>query len=135
MKIKNILYVSIGFIFLAIGIVGAFVPVLPTTPFVLLSAFFLARGSKKFHDKLINSKFYKKYATDFVKTRSMTKSNKIKILLTASLMLLVSAYFVKNLHFRIFIAILILIKYYYFIFRIKTIDEKDSLYKKENARD
>lgn len=135
MKIKNILYIILGFIFLAIGIVGAFMPVLPTTPFVMLAAFLFARGSKKFHDKLVNSNFYKKYATDYVKTRSMTKTNKMKILLTATIMLLISAYFFDNLHFRIFVGVLILIKYYYFIFKIKTIDDKDSLYTKKRAEE
>lgn len=42
-----------GLISLVLGIIGIFLPLLPTTPFVLLSAFCFSRGSKKLHDWLL----------------------------------------------------------------------------------
>ena len=42
-----------GTISLGLGIVGIFVPILPTTPFLLLAAFFYGRGSQRFHDWLV----------------------------------------------------------------------------------
>ena len=38
----------------AIGLIGVVLPLLPTTPFMLLALFFAARGSTRFHDWLVN---------------------------------------------------------------------------------
>lgn len=50
---------------------------------------------------------------------------KIQLVSFASTVLLISAYFVEIIYFRIFIVFVMLFKYYYFIFRIETIDGKD----------
>ncbi len=50
------LYIAAGFLFILIGAIGIFLPLLPTTPFLLLAAFCLSRGSEKFHNWLLNHK-------------------------------------------------------------------------------
>lgn len=117
---------------MGIGIVGIVVPILPTTPFLLLSSFFFAKGSKRFHDWFISTKIYKKYLESFVRSRAMTLKNKLSILLPVSCMLIITFIFVGNLHARIVLCILFIGKYLYFFTQIKTITEEEEAKLKKN---
>ncbi len=77
---KKIIYKILGFIAFGFGIVGAFIPLLPTTPFLLLSAFFFARSSQRWYDYLHNHKIFGKYLSDY-ENKQMTISNKVRTLL------------------------------------------------------
>lgn len=52
----RLLYLGAGFLALFLAVLGALLPVLPTTPFVLLAAACFARGSERFHQKLLENR-------------------------------------------------------------------------------
>ena len=117
-KLFKGIYIILGIILLGIGIIGIVLPVLPTTPFVLLASFCLAKGSDRINNRFKKTKIYREYILNF-KENGLTKKQKIRIVFTADLMLLASGYFVNNFHVRIFLFCLALIKTAV-IFRIKT---------------
>lgn len=118
----RIIWLILGFVAIGIGAVGVVLPVLPTTPFLLLASFCLAKGSERFHNWFTQTKLYKTHLDDFVKTRSMTLKSKFTILLPASAMLILAFIMMPNWYGRGFIIFLIIFKYVYFFTRIKTIE-------------
>lgn len=123
-QIVKLLFVSTGFITLGLGVVGMFVPVLPTTPFLLISSFCFVKGSERFDKWFRSTKIYKKHLEDFVRDRSMPLKQKVSINLLADTMILIAFFMVDKLWVRIILILCILYKWYYFIFKIKTIKEK-----------
>lgn len=119
-RIKKAIYVALGFLFLVIGFIGAALPILPTTPFLILASFFFARGSARFNRWFLSTKLYRDHLEGFVRSKSMTLKTKVRILALATIMLSIGAYFASNIYARIIIICVIIYKYYYFIFNIET---------------
>ena len=123
-KRKNpfrIIWLLAGFLAMGIGAVGVALPVLPTTPFLLLASFCLAKGSDRFHRWFTGTKLYKRHLESFVKNRSMTLKTKFSLLIPASCMLVLALLAMPNIYGRLFIVFLIIFKYVYFFTRIKTV--------------
>jgi hypothetical protein len=121
------LYVTLGFLFLGLGAVGVFLPVLPTTPFLLLASFFFSKGSDRFHRWFCGTKLYKEHLEEFINSRAMTLRAKIGILILATSMMTVSFIVMQNWIGRGCILLLISFMYYYFIFRIKTVEKSETI--------
>ncbi|WP_134904678.1 DUF454 family protein [Paenibacillus polymyxa] len=115
------IYITLGFLFLALGVIGVVLPLLPTTPFLLLATFFFMRGSERIHQWFSNTALYQKHLESFVQTRSLKLSTKITTLGLASAMLITGFIFTPNVWGKALIVLVILFKYYYFIFRIGTV--------------
>ena len=87
MKIKKLLWITLGFIGVALGAVGTVVPMFPTFPFLMLAAVSFAKSSEKMHAWFTNTKLYKDNLADFVAGRGMTWKTKIRIMITVTLLM------------------------------------------------
>jgi len=133
-NIKKVLYLTAAFICFGLGAIGVVLPVLPTTPFLLLASFCFAKGSSRFHNWFLGTKIYRQHLESFVNSRAMTLKTKVTILIPASLMLIAAAYFAPIWHVKVFIGFLMVFKYYYFIFRIKTVKAEGKNEQSEEKR-
>ena len=125
-KAKKYFYITLGFLALGIGLIGVILPILPTTPFLLVTSFCFARGSERFHTWFTNSNIYKKHLESFVKERAMTLKQKVVLLSFVNFMLAFPLILVDVLPMRITIIVLIIIKLYYFTFKVRTISPEEN---------
>lgn len=117
----KIIWLGCAFLFLGIGAAGVILPVLPTTPFLLLASWCFGKGSSRFHRWFVSTELYRKHLDSFVKQRAMTRKTKLYILLPASAMLVIAFAVMQNLPGRMIILGLIAFKYFYFFTKIKTV--------------
>lgn len=95
-KIRKAVLVPAGCIFLAIGGVGIALPVLPTTPFVLLAAGCFATSSPGMYDKLANSKYFGEYVRNYKEKTGISTRTRAISLIFLWCMLGISAFFMKD---------------------------------------
>lgn len=84
---KKILYIVLGCISVGLGALGAVLPVLPTVPFLMLTAFCFARSSEKLDRWFRSTKLYEENLKDFMAGKGMTKKTKIRIMVTVTLLM------------------------------------------------
>ena len=73
----QVLFIIGGLISLILGVIGIFLPLLPTTPFVLLAAFCFSKGSTRLHDWLIHQPAFGPLILDWEQHGSISRSAKI----------------------------------------------------------
>jgi uncharacterized membrane protein YbaN (DUF454 family) len=70
-RLKRQLLITIGTICVVIGVIGIFVPILPTTPFLLLAAACFLRSSPRFHSWLMNNRLFGTYIRNYTEGRGI----------------------------------------------------------------
>jgi uncharacterized membrane protein YbaN (DUF454 family) len=106
-RAMRVLFVVLGFIALALGIAGVLLPVLPTTPFVLLAAACFARGSLRFHDWLLAHPLFGPMIVEWNEYGSIPWRTKIVAIVLMSTTLAVSIlFFVEPLSLQFALALL-----------------------------
>lgn len=116
----KMLYVSFGFLFLGIGILGIILPMMPGTPFLFVSLFFFTKGSARIHHWFVNSKIYHQHLKPIKEKRSLPMKTKRNILCLVTIMLGIACYYTTSYHAKIAILIILAIKYWVFLFYLKT---------------
>ena len=86
-------YLSAGFVFLGIGVLGVVLPVLPTTPFVLLAAACFARSSDRFHQWLLDHRYFGPLVREWRLYRSIPYRTKVFAIVMMAATLTVSIVF------------------------------------------
>jgi len=108
--IKNwirILLITAGTISVGLGILGIFIPVLPTTPFLLLAAVCYARSSQRFYDWLLNNRWFGNYIRNYLQGRGVPL--RVKVLTIALLWITIGCSVAFAVHIFLVRLILILI--------------------------
>lgn len=139
MKILKPLWIICGFTALGLGIIGIPLPVLPTTPFLLISAFCFANGSSRLDKWFKNTNIYKNHLESFVTSRAMTLKTKLCCLIPASIMFIFAFIGMSRNDCtgtrigRALVIIALIFKYVYFFTRIHTISKTEAENLKNNV--
>ena len=100
-RAKQAVYLIIGTLALVLGAIGLFLPVLPTTPFVILAAACYLRSSKRMHAWILQSRLFGETIENFQAGRGLKRATKIRALVLMWATISISAFFfVDQLIFR-----------------------------------
>ncbi len=136
LRFKRIVYIIMGCIGLGLGTVGVILPILPTVPFFMLAAFAFAKSSKRLHAWFTNTKLYKKNLESYVAGKGMTWANKIRIMITVTILMTFG--FTMMMLKALYIPCVILgtvwvLHIIYFVFFVKNINKEKPNQVEENT--
>jgi uncharacterized membrane protein YbaN (DUF454 family) len=95
------LYIILGVMFLSLGIIGVFLPILPTTPFLLLTSFCFLRSSKRLYNWLVNHRIFGVFIYNYLTYKSATRNTKIGTLVFLWASLFISSLFISQLAIKL----------------------------------
>ena len=98
--------IILGSISLVLGVIGIFLPLLPTTPFLLLSAALYVRSSEKLYDWLISQKYLGTYIRNFREHKAIPLRAKI---ISVAMVWITLLYCAISISESIFLSIILLI--------------------------
>lgn len=125
MPVRKLLYLTLGFVGLALGAVGA-VLLLPAFPFLLLAAYGFGKSSARLDRWFKGTRLYRENLADLAADRGLTRKAKIRIMVTVTI--LMAAGFIA-MHAvavgRIVLAFVWVGHIFYFLFGVRTLPEKE----------
>lgn len=120
-KIKKVIFLLLGLIGLVLGTIGAFLPILPTVPFLLLAGFGFAKSSERLDKWFKSTKLYKKNLESFVRGEGMSVGTKIRIIIIVTILMVVGFIMMDGVLIgRICLGIVWIAHIIAFVFIIKT---------------
>ena len=103
-RMKKYIYIILGSLMLALGAVGIILPVLPTTPFLLVAGFFYLRSSKRLYEWLLRHRILGPYIVSYLKYKAIPRKTKISALVLLWSSLIVSMVVLASLKAGLFLA-------------------------------
>lgn len=104
-----------------LGFVGVVVPLLPTTPFLLLAAICFAKSSERFKNWLIHMKVYREYVESFKNERGYTLIKKFKLLISLYIVIAFSIYMIDHTMIRVMLLIMVCFQTIFLFTFVKTL--------------
>jgi len=95
-KLVKILLITAGTISLALGAIGVFLPIIPTTPFLLLTAACYCRSSQRLYNWLLNNKWFGEYIRNYKEGKGIPLKTKLAALILLWVTIGVSTVFMLN---------------------------------------
>jgi uncharacterized membrane protein YbaN (DUF454 family) len=104
--VKKILYIILGTLCVGLGVLGIFLPLMPTTVFLLLAAFFYSRSSDRFYEWLIRNPVFGEYIRNYREGRGMTLRHKVHAITLLWITVGISLWFLQSLALRILLLVI-----------------------------
>lgn len=80
-KVKHALLIIVGWFFVILGAIGAVLPLLPTTPFLIIALACFAESSPRFHRMLLSNKWFGPALAQWQKSKTIRRQVKHKVIL------------------------------------------------------
>ena len=97
MNLKKTIYIILGLIFFSIGILGYYMPVLPGTIFLIISAYFFMHSSDKLYKRIINNSIYGNPIKQYIENHIIPFKTKVIILLSMWIATIITIYITPDL--------------------------------------
>lgn len=94
---KRYVFIGLGFLNVGLGTIGMFLPIMPTTVFLLMAAWLFSKSSPRFQQWLESNKFFGSYICNYRSGRGMEVRDKVLTLITLWVGLGISSFFVSAL--------------------------------------
>ncbi|MDA3932578.1 MAG: YbaN family protein [Tenericutes bacterium] len=131
-KLKKYLYISLGTLSLILGTIGIVLPLLPTTPFLLVSAFFYLRSSRKLYNWLLNHKIFGIYIYSYIHYHSIDLKTKITSVSLLWTTLIISMIILNNQYLTLLL-ITIGLAVSTHLLMLKTLSKKEMVIKRNES--
>lgn len=128
--LKKFIYIILGSLTLLIGTIGIFVPVLPTTPLLLLTGYFYVRSSKKLYLWLIYHRIFGAYIYSYIQYKAIPLNTKISAISILWLSIIFSIYLVKTIWLQLMLGLIASIVTFYISSLATLSDEKITEFKR-----
>ncbi|MBI2829811.1 MAG: YbaN family protein [Chloroflexi bacterium] len=124
-NIARLLLFAAGTFFVTLAVVGIFIPILPTTPFLLLAAACYARSSQRFYNWLFTNRWFGSYLTNYHRKKALPRRTKIQAIAVLWLAIAISGFVVDSLIIRLLLAA-VAIGVSIHIFSLRTLKDQKS---------
>lgn len=127
MKVKKLLWITLGMISLGIGVAGIILPILPSFPFLMLTLFSFTRSSERLRKWFVSTKIYKNNLESYVEKRAMSKKTKLRIILMVTILMGFGFLMMGRVPVaRIVLVCVWVFHLFFFKFGIKTLEEENA---------